>query len=78
MRDIPRLRPVDAGRLANGAFLESLTALELDLNRISDDGSLVFRETEILDGELVNDRVEFEDRGVEAMGDHGGWSGAYP
>jgi len=34
VRDIPRLRPVDAGRLANGAFLESLTALELDLNRI--------------------------------------------
>jgi len=34
VRDIPRLRPIDAGRLANGAFLESLTALELDLNRI--------------------------------------------
>jgi hypothetical protein len=34
VRDIPRLRPIDAGRLANAAFLESLTALELDLNRI--------------------------------------------
>jgi NADPH-dependent F420 reductase len=34
VRDIPHLRPIDAGRLANSAFLESLTALELDLNRI--------------------------------------------
>jgi NADPH-dependent F420 reductase len=34
VRAIPALRPVDAGPLANGVFLESLTALELNLNRI--------------------------------------------
>ncbi len=33
-RAIPNLRPLDAGPLANSAFLESLTALELNLNRI--------------------------------------------
>lgn len=33
-RSIPALRPVDAGPLANAAFLESLTALELNLNRL--------------------------------------------
>ena len=34
VRDIPELRPVDAGPLANAAFLESITALELNLNRL--------------------------------------------
>ena len=34
VREIPALRPLHAGPLANGAFLESLTALELNLNRI--------------------------------------------
>jgi NADPH-dependent F420 reductase len=34
VRNIPALRPVDAGPLANAAFLESLTALELNLNRL--------------------------------------------
>ncbi len=34
VRDIPDLRPVDAGALANAAFLESITALELNLNRL--------------------------------------------
>ena len=31
---IPPLRPIDAGPLANAAFLESVTAFELNLNRI--------------------------------------------
>ncbi|MBI3768574.1 MAG: NADPH-dependent F420 reductase [Deltaproteobacteria bacterium] len=34
VRAIPVLRPVDAGPLANGAFLEAITALELNLNRM--------------------------------------------
>ena len=33
-RAIPSLRPIDAGPLANAAFLEAVTALELNLNRI--------------------------------------------
>ena len=34
VREIPDLRPVDAGPLANGGFLESITALQLNLNRL--------------------------------------------
>jgi 8-hydroxy-5-deazaflavin:NADPH oxidoreductase len=34
VREIPALRPVDAGPLANAGLLESLTALELNLNRL--------------------------------------------
>lgn len=34
VRAIPVLRPIDAGPLANGAFLEGITALELNLNRL--------------------------------------------
>ena len=34
VRDIPILRPIDAGPLANAALLESITALELNLNRL--------------------------------------------
>ncbi len=34
VREIPDLRPLDAGPLANAAFLEQVTALELNLNRI--------------------------------------------
>jgi 8-hydroxy-5-deazaflavin:NADPH oxidoreductase len=33
-REIPNLRPVDAGPLANAALLEAVTALELNLNRL--------------------------------------------
>ena len=33
-RQIPDLRPLDAGPLANAEFLEAITALELNLNRI--------------------------------------------
>jgi NADPH-dependent F420 reductase len=33
-RAIPSLRPIDAGPLANAAFLEAVTALELNLNHI--------------------------------------------
>lgn len=31
---IPALRPVDAGPLANGSFLEAMTALQLNLNQL--------------------------------------------
>jgi NADPH-dependent F420 reductase len=34
VREIPILRPIDAGPLANAGFLESITALELSLNRL--------------------------------------------
>ncbi len=34
VREIPDLRPLDAGPLPNAEFLESMTALELNLNRI--------------------------------------------
>ena len=33
-REIPNFRAVDAGPLANAALLESVTALELNLNRL--------------------------------------------
>jgi NADPH-dependent F420 reductase len=34
VRDIPDLRAIDAGPLANAGFLESIAALELNLNRL--------------------------------------------
>jgi NADPH-dependent F420 reductase len=34
VRDVPVLRLIDAGPLANAGFLEALTALELNLNRL--------------------------------------------
>lgn len=36
VREIPDLRPLDSGPLANAEFLEAITALELNLNRIHD------------------------------------------